>query len=119
MSRLTFGNDYKDLSTKTEFQFEFTCDRCGRAWQSAVTPYSPPQTDKKGAENIATPAIGIAAYVEKKVEDAAYETGRSYALEQAVEQAQKFFQQCRHCRQWFCGECFDYSYVMCVNCRPT
>jgi hypothetical protein len=118
MSLLTFGENFKDLSTEAALQFEFACDRCHQAWHSPRTPYQP-KSDKVSATNEAESAVGTAEALEGKVKDAAYETAHAYALANAVAQARRYFNQCRQCGNWFCGECFDYSYAMCVNCRTT
>ncbi len=118
MSRLTFGDNFTDLSTDNTFQFEFACDHCDKAWQSPPIPY-----DTKPAtisvNNTAESAVGTRAVIEGKIQDAAYETARSHALDAAVEQAMWLFNQCRLCGNWFCEKCFDRNYVMCVNCRPS
>ncbi|MCS6862419.1 MAG: hypothetical protein NZT92_19115 [Abditibacteriales bacterium] len=116
MSRLTFGDNFKDLSTDHTFQFEFTCDRCHKAWQSPPVPYDAKPTTRS-VSNAAESAVGTGAVIEGKVGDAAYETARAYALDAAVEEAMWRFNQCRLCGNWFCEKCFDRNYVMCVHCR--
>jgi hypothetical protein len=81
-----------DHSTETEFGFSFYCDRCGKEWRSATTPY-----ERAGFTDIAC----------KEAEERIWADEHRIAFEQANLEAVFHFNFCPSCERWICDDCLS------------
>ena len=143
MAKTKFTQKYHDISTETGFQFEFLCDRCGKAYVSALQPV-------KGDENFLwtdnvqiSPSMGLGAAnagssmptgsashfmnaakdrmheeigSEKRAHSPAWLKKHATAFRQAVREAKHNFRQCKGCGQWMGEDCWDQERGLCKDC---
>src|SRR6516165_4290736 len=118
---IQFVQNYQDLSTDKGFQFKFHCDKCGNGYMTRF------QTSTLGmAESALHIAGNLFGGIFNTVGNSAYEVQRAVggkahdsALEEAVQEGKKYFQQCTRCGKWVCPEvCWNAQAGMCEGCAP-
>ncbi len=93
-----------DHSLPERYSFSFFCDRCGKAWQSALTPFE---------------AGGFAEVENRRVCEMLWAEEHRVAFERANLEAQFHFNYCPRCGRWVCEDCFclDDNQDLCADCR--
>jgi hypothetical protein len=118
---IQFVQNYQDLSTDKGFQFKFFCDHCHNGYMTRF------QTSTLGmAESALHIAGNLFGGIFNTVGNSAYEVQRAVggkahdaALEEAVQEGKKYFQQCTRCGKWVCPEvCWNAQAGMCEGCAP-
>lgn len=94
---------YCDLSTPTNFQFSFFCDRCGACWESEQYPFSMRDS---------TPSTDEGRYVH----DMIWKSEHDAAYERANTEATFHFNKCPICDKRVCDDCFTLTDDVCADC---
>lgn len=119
--QIDFIQSINDVSTDSGFQFELSCDRCGRGHRSKFKPMV--IGGISGALNTAGDIFGgifgTAADIGEKVKDAAWENAHDKAYETATQELMEGFVQCSKCQAWVCKDrCFNETKGLCKDCAP-
>jgi hypothetical protein len=114
--------NYRDISVGgsdvgSGFQFEFSCESCGRRWKSPFKPYRMGQI---------TGLLTRFAFLFTDFRNAGRATGnfadmgsggaKDKALEEALERARTMYTECGGCRHAVCHDCWDERQNSCVDC---
>ncbi len=118
---IEFVRNYQDHSTRTGFQFEFACDRCGKGFRtefrSSVTGTASGMLDKVGG--LFGGILGSAANLTQDLRSAAWTKARDEAFEEAVTEIRPQFVQCPRCSSWVCRQgCWNTKKGLCKQCAP-
>lgn len=120
-SEIEFTSNYSDLSTDRGFQFEFTCDRCGRGFRTRFQTWATGAVS--GVLDTAGSLLGgifsSAADVGERVRSASWQKAHDEAFDAAVRQVLPLFVQCPRCSAWVCREnCWNNKRGLCKDCAP-
>lgn len=119
--RIEFSGNYSDLSTDTGFQFEFSCNRCGRGVR---TPFKPSTTGRvasllETASSLFGGLFNSAAEVGQRVKSAGWEQAHDEAFAEAISALKSDFIQCPRCQAWVCRQgCWNHKRGLCKECAP-
>ena len=114
--------NYRDVGTgagslNAGFQYQFYCSHCSRKWTSPFKPYRMGQvTGFLQRFAFLVSGMSTAAKVSSGASDYSARNAQTQALEDAKEQAARYFTQCKQCDQAACEDCFDSSRHLCVSC---
>jgi hypothetical protein len=120
-----FTNNYTDQSTREGYQFEFYCQRCGNGYASSfshsVTGFGG-RLLKMGGDLVGG-SIGEKAsqlgWDAEWMRDGNRGSTRDRQLGKAVEEVQRYFEQCHRCGQWVCEPvCWNKDRGLCTTCAP-
>lgn len=120
-----FTSNYTDQSTREGYQFEFYCQRCGNGYAStfikSVSGFGGRLLNIGG--DLLGGAVGEKAsqvgWDAEWLRDSTRSSTRDKHLRRAVEEVQRYFQQCHRCGQWVCEKvCWNAERGLCTNCAP-
>ena len=121
MSAIQFVQNYEDLSTDRGYQFKFHCDRCGNGYMSTYEASTLGMASGflNAASSLFGGFFGNAASGAYHVQQAIGGKAHDSALQAAVEEIKKKFQQCKRCGKWVCPEvCWNNQRGQCIDCSP-
>ena len=119
--KIDFIDSINDVSTESGFQFELTCNRCGRGHRSKFQAMAAGGISEalNTASSIFGGVFGTAADIGEKVKDAAWESAHDKAYEKASKELLEGFNQCPECQAWVCKErCINETKGLCKDCAP-
>ncbi|WP_322752569.1 MULTISPECIES: zinc ribbon domain-containing protein [unclassified Frankia] len=124
-NQVPFTNNYRDLSTREGYQYEFSCLRCGNGYKSAfrhsVTGFGGRIATIGGrllGGNMGN-RIADAGWNAEWLRDSTAGSTNDRMLRAAVEEVSPSFQQCHRCGQWVCKQvCWNGTRGLCVTCAP-
>jgi hypothetical protein len=146
MEKTKFTQKYRDLSTDSGFQFEFLCDRCGKAHVSDLQPVKgdesylwtdnvkiSPSMGLGTADAGSSMPTGSASHFmnaakdrlreeigsEKRAHSAAWLKKHAAAFRRAVRNAKHHFHQCKGCGQWVGEDCWEQERGLCKDCAAS
>jgi hypothetical protein len=118
---IEFANNYSDQSTDQGFQFEFNCNRCGKAIRTPFRAWGTATAANvlDGAASLLGGVFGRAADVGSRVRSATWERAHDDAFRKAAEEVRPQFIQCPRCQSWVCREdCLNEKRGLCKGCAP-
>src|ERR1051325_1978043 len=120
MALIQFTRNYRDLSTDTGFQFEFSCDRCGNGYQTEfqASALGTVSSALDAASNLFGGVFGNAANAARNVRSAAWEKAHDNAFASSVEEAKPHFHKCKRCGHWVDDDCWNSERTLCKDCAP-
>lgn len=120
-----FTNNYRDVSTRDGYQFEFSCNRCGNGYKSQFRPSVMGMGGKVARLGGGLLGGTLGNKLERVgwnaewVRDGVSGFGNDKHLAEAVEDVAEHFEQCHRCGQWVCNAiCWNSDRGMCVSCAP-
>lgn len=119
--KLRFTRNYNDLSTKSGFQFEFNCDRCGTGYRTGFksSPTGTISNVLDGASSLLGGVFYRTADFGQRIHSVAWEKAHDQAFAAAVQEMQPSFIQCPRCSSWVCREkCWNNNKGLCKHCAP-
>lgn len=123
--QVPFTNNYRDLSTREGYQYEFSCMRCGNGYKSgfkaSVMGFGGRLAriggDLLGGE-IGNKMSRVGWDAEWLRDSTSGKTNDKH-LREAVEEVSTNFQQCHRCGQWVCHSiCWNDDRGLCTTCAP-
>lgn len=121
MAKISFTNNYNDLSTDTGFQFEFVCERCQKGYRTKFQPSAVGTVASvlNNASSLLGGIFGSVADVSEKVKSAGWQQARDKAFEAATAEVKNDFVQCPKCQSWVCvADCWNDAKGLCKKCAP-
>jgi membrane protease subunit (stomatin/prohibitin family) len=118
---IEFVKNYRDLSTDTGFQFEFSCDRCGTEYRAPFQPFATGAVSSvlDTASGLLGGMFSQAATVGEKVKSAGWQKAHDDAYVHAVAEIKSDFVQCPRCQSWVCKKsCWNEKRGLCKGCAP-
>ncbi|HZT97362.1 MAG TPA: zinc ribbon domain-containing protein [Chloroflexota bacterium] len=119
---VVYTDNFQDISTEQAFQWEFYCERCGKAYQST------PKSSKVGAVGAkASQGLGgmfggrlskVASQGSSMLENTAGAKEKEKAFPAAVYEVQNRFNECPQCAQWVCDDDWNSQLGVCTQCAP-
>jgi hypothetical protein len=121
MGEISFSNNFRDISDRTGFQFEFFCESCGDAWRTEYNRYLAGTASSflGSVSSLVGGLLGGAQNVANQVSDAGYRSAHDKAFAESVEQAKIHFKRCRRCGNYFCDRCYNINLKLCTSCAPS
>ena len=116
---IPFTNNYTDRSTRTGFQFEFHCDRCGDGVRSSFQPSA--MGTISTILNAGASLLGSfwrAAGTFDHVHDATWERSHDAAFQRAGDEVKPHFTRCSRCTGYVCAACWNEQFGLCAGCTP-
>lgn len=116
---IPFTNNYTDRSTRTGFQFEFHCDRCGDGVRSSfqASAMGTVSTVLNAGSSLLGSLWGAAGTVDR-VYDATWERTHDAAFQRASEEVMPHFTRCPRCTGYVCKACWNEQFGLCAGCAP-
>jgi len=123
--QVPFTNNYRDLSTREGYQYEFSCMRCGNGYKSgfrhSVTGFGGRLAriggDLLGGE--IGDRVARVGWDAEWLRDSTAGSTNDKRLREAVEDVSANFQQCHRCGQWVCHDiCWNGERGLCTTCAP-
>ena len=116
---IPFTNNYTDRSTRTGYQFEFNCDRCGDGVRSSFQPSAmgTVTTLLNAGSNLLGGLWGAANTLDR-VYDATWERAHDGAFQRAGEEVKPHFTRCTRCTGYVCKACWNEQFSLCAACAP-
>lgn len=123
--QVPFTNNYRDLSTREGYQYEFSCLRCGNGYKSgfrhSVTGFGG-RLARLGGDLLGGEIGSRMAQVGWDAEwlkDSTSGSTNDKRLREAVQDVSGNFQQCHRCGQWVCKDiCWNPGRGLCTSCAP-
>ena len=123
--QVPFTNNYRDLSTREGYQYEFSCLRCGNGYKSgfrhSVTGFGG-RLARIGGDLLGGEIgnkIAQAGWDAEWMKDSTAGSMNDKRLREAVREVSVHFQQCHRCGQWVCQDvCWNTERGLCATCAP-
>lgn len=140
MNKAQFTQSVHDLSTEAGFQFEFLCDRCGRAYVSDLKPVESGATllwtdNVKGSSSGGLGAgsagsLGSVSHFmntakdrmradigdERRDHSPAWQKKHATTFTRAIQDAKQHFHKCKQCGHWVDSVCWSDGQKLCKDC---
>jgi len=118
--KISFTDNYEDLSSDRGYQFKFFCERCGNGYLSTFKKSTTGTisgafriigTFIEGGDRIASSSDEAHRMTSSKAHDSAFE--------EAIKEIRPSFIECPRCTKWVCHEkCWNEEQGLCKECAP-